>query len=393
MKVAFVRGPFLNPWELQSYVPVAAKHPFSAIGAHWQFYTQPITLPNISIEKTGVWGETLGKRNPSAAIFYNRALSWTLGRSYGLLNLKKAVGDADILHAAELHSTMTYQCLRLKRKQRTALVLTVWENLLHTGELHPLRHLRKRAVMREADGFLAVTETSARMLREEGVSPDRIAVIPMSVDLQRFVPAPKDPKLAIQLGILPDDYVVLFIGRFVPEKGILDLLECIPSLNRGREAMRLRFLFVGAGPLQPVLEQAQDRYPELIRVHPFVPYEDISALHNLADVFVLPSRPTPKWQEQFGYVLIESMASGKPVVTTRTGSIPDVAGDAALLVEPGQPKALGEGLAAVIDGKEKLSFLSHKALARAQQLFSAERNAPLIESFYQSALAHSRRRR
>ena len=63
-------------------------------------------------------------------------------------------------------------------------------------------------------------------------------------------------------------------------------------------------------------------------------YNMIPKLHNLADIFVLPSIPTKSWQEQFGFVLIESMACGKPVVTTATGSIPDVAGDAAVLIPP-----------------------------------------------------------
>ena len=57
-----------------------------------------------------------------------------------------------------------------------------------------------------------------------------------------------------------------------------------------------------------------------------VPHTDIHRLHSAADIFVLPSIPTHLWQEQFGIVLIESMACGVPVVAARSGSIPEVIG-------------------------------------------------------------------
>src|SRR4051812_13346451 len=107
MKIAFVRGPFLNPWELQSYVPVAKRHAFSAIGSDWQIYRQPIDLPGIAVRKAGAWGAWLGRRHSDAAILYNRALSWSLGRSFGLRRLAEAVGSADIVHAADPHLTLS----------------------------------------------------------------------------------------------------------------------------------------------------------------------------------------------------------------------------------------------------------------------------------------------
>lgn len=391
MKIAFVRGPFLNPWELQSYGPIAGRHSFTAIGAGYQFYAKPIQAPGISIQKAGVWGETLGRASPSAFVFCNRSMSWTMGRSYGLTGIERTLAEADVLHAAEPHFTMTYQCLQWKRRHGGALVLTVWENLPHAGERHPWRRRRKYEVLREADGFLAVTQTTARLLRSEGAPADRIATIPMSVDLRRFSPGFRNPALAAKFGLHAEDFVILFIGRFAPEKGIADLLECIPRIAQAHRDRSIRFLFVGAGPLEPLLRQGQARAPEQILVRPFVDYGEIPQLHQMADLFVLPSRPTPKWQEQFGYVLIESMACGKPVISTRTGSIPDVVGDAGLLVEPGHPQALGDAILALIQDEKTRAALGAKALERARRLFDAQRNAPLIEGFYESALERARR--
>src|SRR4051812_14796543 len=101
MKIAYVRGAFLNPFELQLYEPLAQRHDFTAIGATWQFYPYPIDLPRGRIEKAHLWGPP----------WFNRALSWTVGSSYGLCGLNRLVGKTDILHPAESFFTMTYQCL------------------------------------------------------------------------------------------------------------------------------------------------------------------------------------------------------------------------------------------------------------------------------------------
>ncbi len=380
MKISFIRGPFLNPWELQTYQQIAQKHEFTALGGDWQIYTGPIDIQGISIKRAAVWGESL----PSLSLktLYNRALSWSIGRSFGFHNLDAHVRGADILHAAELHSTQTYQCLEIKRRRGVRLVLTVWENLLHMGELHPLRGRRKRQVIQEADGFLAVTQTTHKMLQAEGVHPERIMTIPMAVDLQRFQPFPVDRS---KWGFSKDDFVILFMGRLVEEKGILDLLKAIPLVLKAAPQKSLRFCFMGAGPLKGSLQDARAQFPNSICIQPFLPYDEIPSFHNLADLFVLPSKPQPKWEEQFGYVLVESMACGKPVLATRSGSIPDVIGEAGLLVSPSNPGALAQKLLEAIRNPAQLKQLGFAARRRAESVFSVDAVTPLLQTFYERA--------
>jgi alpha-maltose-1-phosphate synthase len=385
MKIAFIRGPFLNPWEFQSYLPLSRRHQVTAVGADWSLYPIDAVASAVTVRRPPLWAGASARFYKDLPTVLNRLRSWTLGESYALENLQEAVEDAEILHPAELYSTMTYQCAELKKKLGRRLVVTVWENLAHMGETHPRRKQRKQEAIAAADRILAVTETSKTMLQQEGVPSEKIHVIPMAVDLQHFQPQPRDRQLAREWGIGEKDQVILFVGRFVEEKGIRDLLQVIPALLSPHRSERLRFVFVGEGPLREDLLQARKQHGDAVVISSFRGYHDIPRIHNLADIFVLPSKAKAKWQEQFGYVLAESMACGKPVVTTRSGSIPDVVGDAAILVEPGRPEALAEGLRQMLDPSTRTLYAG-RALKRAREQFDAERVSLQIEQMYQQAL-------
>src|SRR6185312_7478525 len=319
-------------------------------------------------------------------IVFNRSLSWTTGRSYGLLGLESLVERPDILHSSETFFSMTFQSLLLKRRLGCKLVVTVNENLPHMGETHPLRRRRKHAVMREADLFIAITSNTRNMLVEEGIEPGRIEIVSSSIDLERFKPAPKDERLLSRLGLRKEDCVVLFVGRFVEEKGIREMLEAHRILRGKNSSLPVRWCFVGAGPLLGLLQKARAAFPSDIVLHPFVPYEQIHSLHQIADIFTLPSKPAYKVAEQFGYVLAESMACQKAVVTTNVGSIPDVIGDVGVLVAPGDAAALAEEIQRFAQSPERRAAYGRKALERAQTLYDARKNAGQLEAIYDRLL-------
>ena len=394
MNITYVRGAFLNPFELQLYAPLASRHEVSAIGADWQFYSHPILFPQIRIRHPSLSGTFLASLNSSSPIFINRLLSWTTGSSYGLRHLKREILKADILHPAETFFTMTYQCLELKRRLGCKLVVTVSENLPHMGETHPRRRRRKEAVIREADAFIAITPTTQKMLIEEGVPPGKIRVIPNSIDTARFQPTARNAEWVARLGLKSDEQMVLFIGRFIEEKGIRDILQAIPVVRQAMHPKKVRFCFVGAGPLLPVLQTAQKTLGAGISIVPFVPYFQVHHLHNLADIFILPSKTSQKVAEQFGYVLAESMACGKPIITTSVGSIPDVVGDAAIVIPPGNPVQLAREIIGLLESPERCRVrYGRQALDReAQSIYSAERNSRKIEQLYEEVLSLDRPR-
>jgi glycosyltransferase involved in cell wall biosynthesis len=128
-----------------------------------------------------------------------------------------------------------------------------------------------------------------------------------------------------------NEMVIGYVGRVIEEKGIHVLLDAMRMLPE-----RIRLQIVGGGPYLPSLQQLADQYGINDRVqflHP-VAYGTMPEVLRRIDALVLPSLATPYWKELFGRVLIEAMACEVPVVGTSTGGIPEVIGDAGILVPP-----------------------------------------------------------
>src|SRR5207245_1339085 len=125
------------------------------------------------------------------------------------------------------------------------------------------------------------------------------------------------------------------------QKGLLVLLEAVARLNED-----VRILLVGNGPLKvKLLEKAQALSLDgRLELREGVPHHEVSQYLERMTVLVLPSLTTPTWKEQFGHVLIEAMASGVPVVGSDSGAIPEVIGEAGLVVPEGDVRALAEAV-------------------------------------------------
>ena len=127
----------------------------------------------------------------------------------------------------------------------------------------------------------------------------------------------------------------------MPQKGLFVLLEAVARLTED-----VRVMVVGSGPLKvELLKKAQAlRLDGRLELHEGVPHPEVPQYLQQMTVLVLPSLTTPTWKEQFGHVLIEAMASGVPVIGSDSGAIPEVIGDAGLVVPEGDVEALAEAL-------------------------------------------------
>jgi glycosyltransferase involved in cell wall biosynthesis len=358
-RVAVIRGEALNPYEMQAYAQVASTVDLFAVGRLKPTYDlgglelRRILLPALNqlpkshrLARTSMW-RRLGLAHPDY-----------------LVGLRRATRDRNILHAAEIAFPLTRQCLDVAAKTRARTILTCWENVPFRNDQDPLtRHVKSRAV-READRFLAASPLAKDALVEEGVDPALVEVIPPGIDCRRFTPEGARSPLRETLNLDDDALLVLFAGRVIGEKGVVELVRALATLR----ASHLHLVVIGNGDQIDRVRHAADALGIADYVHmiPHLPYAEIPATLRAADLIAVPSLSTPYWQEQFGMILAESMACGVPILTTSSGSIPDVVGDAALVVPEYDVRQLAGGLRAL--ATDPLLRRKYSALGRERAL-------------------------
>jgi glycosyltransferase involved in cell wall biosynthesis len=167
-----------------------------------------------------------------------------------------------------------------------------------------------------------------------GARPRRVYIAPaIGVNPDIFSPPTTLERSDTRAALTLDAHSILvtFIGRFVQEKGVIDLVLAMDKATTANN--RLRLLLVGTGPLRDALVALAHTRPWLSILGP-IDQGGVARIMKAADIFVLASKTTDSWEEQFGLVLIEAMASGLRVVASSSGAIPFITGaDARLFVE------------------------------------------------------------
>jgi glycosyltransferase involved in cell wall biosynthesis len=328
-------------------------------------------------------------RFPDAFLFRGRSLlnAWRTRirkERYPMPGVEAIVRRSAIVHTFEAWYTYTVQAARACKKYAVPLVITHWDTLPYSQTAESQQRAEIDFALQVAAKILATTEAARQVLLDEGVPSDKIELRSMGVDSRRFCPGDRPSELTEQLGIGAEDFVYLFLGRLAQDKGIRELLHAFHGLCRGAGSSRLKLLLVGKGPERDwILTRAaswgiQDR----ILVAAPVPYRLIHLWHRLGDVFVFPSIPSATVQEQFGYALVEAMCTGRAVITTSTGGIPEVVGEAARLVSPGDIEGLRNAMRELRDNALERERLGSLARNRAVELYSSTVVAEHISRLY-----------
>jgi glycosyltransferase involved in cell wall biosynthesis len=264
---------------------------------------------------------------------------------------------ADLLHGVHYE---------LPLAARLPAVVTVHDLTLLTnpeghepGKVRYFGRALRRAV-RVARRVLCVSATTARDLADrEGVAPERIDVTRLGTDLG---PAGEAEVAALRRRLGLDGPYLLGLGTVEPRKDLPTLVRAFASLA-GELPHRLVLAGLagwGQGALAAAV--ADSGVADRVLLCGYLPEADKAALFTGADVFAYPSR-----YEGFGLPVLEAMACGTPVVTTTGGSLPEVAGDAALLVEPGDPDALAAALAKLAGDPSARQAAASRGRARAAE--------------------------
>lgn len=205
---------------------------------------------------------------------------------------------------------------------------------------YPLRRPQIRWAINRAEKVLAVSGALRTRLLELGIPEHKILVHHNGIDRERFQ-LRDSGEARRELGLDPAGKHVLFVGYLVEAKALHILLEAVARL---RQQNRLDFTthLVGCGPLEAELRgrAAALGVQDVVRFQGRRPHSEVPTWMAAADVFCLPSI-----REGCPNVMLEALASGRPVVATRVGGIPELAReDNALLVPPADPEALAGAL-------------------------------------------------
>lgn len=247
---------------------------------------------------------------------------------------------------------------------------------LHTRRTAWLTRLAFRTAKRRGAYFLADSNSTATDLMRLGrLSRDRLTVVPLAAD-ERFRPV--DDPAVVSRYALTQPYL-LYIGTLEPRKGIATLLEAFAELN---EASAQLVIVGKKGWMSDSLDAtvADLGLGPRVTFTGFVPDEDLPALISGARAFVYPSV-----YEGFGLPVLEAMQCGTPVITSGVSSLPEVTGNASVMVPPADASGLAQAMRRLLRDSGLRDELRGRGLEQAAK-FSWQRTAALTAEAYHHVL-------
>lgn len=370
LSVAVIRGKFANNYELQNYAPLVKNVKIMAL-------TSLLPLEKkLLIEAKRLFSPADLPFNASLVKFISNR---TVGDMHVLWGLEPKIADADILHTADPYYYFSFQAAQVRKHfPKKILISTVWETIPHNNEKTEAKKQIKKYTMQMTDVFVVHSQRSYEMLLQEGVSKSKVRYIGLGIDSARFHPSGHRNK------------EILFVGRLAVEKNPLVLLQAFIRFHATNPEYRLRF--VGSGPLKKDLETLTHTAGlDKVVLFETATYDNIAKYYQNAEIFVLPSTTTATWEEQYGMVLLEAMASGIPIITTDSGAIPEVVGNAGIVLPQNNPDALANSLNRLSGNKTLRSKLGTIGRERVLKHYDSRQFAGKILDLYEETYRrHSR---
>jgi glycosyltransferase involved in cell wall biosynthesis len=209
--------------------------------------------------------------------------------------------------------------------------------------------------------YIPISNAAARMLRDGGVSENRMTVVASGIDFKRFSSALGCASLRAEWGVDQDTFLIGTVAAFEREKGCHVLLEAAKRIVRGRSS--IRFVWLGRGSGEERLRAAVDRENlgrSVVVSRLSSPLEHVLPLFQL---FVLPSL-----SEGLSTAVLAALAAGVPVIASDTGGIPELLGaDGGLLVPPGDAGALARAISDLIESGDRRKELRGRGIERARE--------------------------
>lgn len=291
--------------------------------------------------------------------------------------------ETDVYHAHWILSGLI--ALAGRPFHRKPIVLTIRGsdlNLLQGKFIEPFLHM----VLRRVSAVTTVSEKLQEKVLALGVNPECVSTIPNGVDCQTFAPRPSlEARRA--LGLPQQAAIILWVGRFVPIKGVEFLVNAMPDVVA--QIPNALFVLVGNGELESDIRQqiAQHGLQSHTHLAGKIASDRIVTWLNAADILVLPSL-----NEGRPNVVLEAMACERPIVATQVGGIPELLqnGETGLLVPPADSAQLAQQLLHLL---QNAPLRHHMGQRGREQIFkmklSWQQCAACMKELYQRVIEES----
>ena len=291
--------------------------------------------------------------------YYNNFIEYYFEQVYK--DLKKKDFDLIILENSPGHA------YKLSQRGYKNIILHLHNDLLHlTSRYH-------NVISNSLTKVITVSDYLKK--RVSTVYPsDKIQTIYNGIDLKSFLPNGTFHVSRKTLGFSEEDFVIVYNGRINKEKGISELIDALLQL---KEIPQIKLMALGSSFFDDVknentfvrsLKEKVKDIEDRVVFTGFVPYKKISEYLHLADIAVLPSI----WEEPFGLTIVEAMATGLPLITTRSGGIPEICESVATIVERNNiVNSLTNAILDLYQDSEKRKQMAAASLQRAM-LFDKE---------------------
>jgi glycosyltransferase involved in cell wall biosynthesis len=245
-----------------------------------------------------------------------------------------------------------------------------WFRRLEKGRWYGFVRMQGRVARRVGPLITVSSSSKSDICCDFRVNPEKVHIIPLGVDTRLFHPRPEQPRVAGR--------IVAVTSADSPLKGLPTLLRAVAKLVTEREA---HLVVIGTPSAETREQVAQLALGDRVTFASGLPDDEYARVLTSAEVAVIPSL-----YEGFSLPAVEHMASGTPLIASKAGALPEVTGDAALLVPPGDPGELAAALLSLLGDEQARAERAERGLARVRERFAWPAVAAATEALYRKVI-------
>jgi len=269
----------------------------------------------------------------------------------------------DVIHAHGLSAAVSAVFWGKIFRIRTIISL----HSLYTFPKNGLYHDFIKTLLKNADFVLSLSKKSNEEVKSLGLEKEKTGVFTYWIDLAKFIKVKNAKK---KLG-WENQFVVLFVGRLIKEKGLEILLESARVWDKN-----IKLAIIGAGPMEDEILRKTDRIKQ-VQFLGKADQPDLPLYYSAADCVVVPSIS----EEGFGRVIIESLACGTPVVASNKGAIPEAMNETVGRFIEVTPEGIKNTVEYLYKNPKKLLRLSKNARSFVERRYSEDNVEAIIETY------------